>query len=894
VRFRWIALVLLAALGSRAEASSITLPIYIEDNHAGSFYWLAQHLELEEECALIHFDAHSDASALFDSDVLRERLRRVDSVEDRRQLLERWRKSGVVQCFNWIEPLMPSPIKNVIWVPRGKLSKQSARTLRREAAEYLDGQLEASPRAAGSLQHRYRAVAFDDLLAQFKEEGPVVVTIDLDYFADLTMRERAAEFERVWKFVSQCRNLRAVTFAISRPYLTGDEQADSLLRLALRASLSLPTALIEFEPFQNVGNDRSLRAKEIRAQKREVPAFNLTNASEELRALLLANRDRIAVETDPAMWQKLLADWEKEAPRVRLAVKDHEPSTDNIWRLPVSEPAELELETEPWDSAATSVEWIALTPEYSRCHLTAERADTIGFGYGAPPRPRWRETRLRDRGGALPIDSLRKFFDAKTGCGALRLKARVEINHHIRETPAIELRRFAGSGFRAAITEQFGLPYLFGSGELRDGTNTGPETGWGADCANFLVYALRRQGRQIPWSNPKQLKKYLSPVSENIGAGQAALSEADIASGLFVHFGSHVAAVMEDRPPLGTLDEGDLVAHQLEGVPEILSLGELLKARKTARFDLLRVPPDQHTPDLAVGGDVMLGRTVGEQIKNGADPLGGVRSDLESAPWRVVNLECVVSEKGTAAPGKSYSMRAPDEAIRILASAGINAVGLANNHAVDFGNEALIDAIARLRSHGIATAGAAETPELAYRPLFFTGRDGQKAALIALTDVENDPSGAGVASASDQERVASAIAEARAHATFVVCLLHWGEENNSRVTERQRELARWLIDQQVNLVVGCHSHCLQPLDFYHGRPIVYSLGNLVFDGAPTLASWNKGELLTVDFGRGALRAPSLRLIPFRLDTRGFPQTASDPANADSERASGANETYFFR
>ena len=103
-----------------------------------------------------------------------------------------------------------------------------------------------------------------------------------------------------------------------------------------------------------------------------------------------------------------------------------------------------------------------------------------------------------------------------------------------------------------------------------------------------------------------------------------------------------------------------------------------------------------------------------------------------------------------------------------------------------------------------------------------------------------------------------------------MCLVHWGDENTEKVTERQRELARWLIDHDVDVVVGSHSHCLQPLDFYHGRPVVYSLGNLVFDGAPGLESWNRGQLLEVDIGRRGTEEMSIRLRPVRLDAYGFP------------------------
>ena len=77
----------------------------------------------------------------------------------------------------------------------------------------------------------------------------------------------------------------------------------------------------------------------------------------------------------------------------------------------------------------------------------------------------------------------------------------------------------------------------------------------------------------------------------------------------------------------------------------------------------------------------------------------------------------------------------------------------------DFGSEALIDSIARLKANDIAVVGAAETPALACAPQFFTTHDGQKAALLALTDLEGEQNGARIATASDRGRVARAIAE---------------------------------------------------------------------------------------------------------------------------------------
>ena len=857
MNWRWLAVALFAAATRwTATAAPITLPIYIEDNHAGSFYWLADHLDLDEEYTLIHFDAHTDASGIFDSDQIRERLRRVGSLEERHQLLERWRAKGAIQCYNWIEPLMPAPISRVLWVRRGGRTGDE-----REAREQLDGHLEAAPRTAGSFRDRYHAVELDRLRSQLTDQRPVIVTIDLDYFADVPANGVTAEFERVWKFVAECRNLRAITIAISRPYLKSAGQADEILRLALAASLSLPTASIVFEPFAVTGADRSLRAMELQKRKEEIPAFQLAAASEKLRGLLLANRERIAVRTQTEKWEQKLEAWKNETPTVALTVKGHQPSTDGVWRVAAAEETEIELKTE---AAVRQIEWIALTPEYPRCNLATDRGEGTEFAIGAPPRPRWKEMKLAGKDKMLRLGSVEK----ARAFGAMRLKARVEIEGRVRETPAIEVRRFEGTGFRAALTEQFGLPYLFGSGELRAHDQTGPETGFGADCANFVVYALRRQGYAVPWSNPKQLKKYLEPVTERIRPGESPIDEEQIAAGLIVHLGSHVAAVMEDRPPLGVLDANDRVAHQLEGVPEILSLGQLLASRKLERFDLFRVPKRSDQIDLLVGGDVMLGRTVGTEIERGADPLEGIRTVLDRASARLVNLECVLSDKGEAVAGKRYCLRAPLDAAGVLTSARINAVSLANNHAADFGSIALFDALERLRAKEIAAIGAGETVDRVYAPHFFTTRAGTKAAIIPLNDVEENSDA--VANARDRDRVAAALALARKSASFVLVFMHWGDEQMSRVTERQQELARWLIDRGADAIAGSHPHCVQPFDSYRGRPIIYSLGNLVFDGAPTVPSWNRGQLLAFDLG--GVR-PMFHLIPVQLDARGFPQVA---------------------
>jgi poly-gamma-glutamate synthesis protein (capsule biosynthesis protein) len=175
-----------------------------------------------------------------------------------------------------------------------------------------------------------------------------------------------------------------------------------------------------------------------------------------------------------------------------------------------------------------------------------------------------------------------------------------------------------------------------------------------------------------------------------------------------------------------------------------------------------------------------------------------------------------------------------------------------------------------------------------------TTNAGTGVAILALSDIEGASDGVSVASARDHEHVLAAIAEARANATLVLVFMHWGDENTEKVNERQRELARWLIDHGVDAVVGSHPHCVQPFDTYHGRPIIYSLGNLVFDGAPTLPSWNRGQLLEIDAGQRGVRSGSLRLVPVQLDARGFPQLAEADQELERRKSVATAGAAFSR
>ena len=109
--YRWLVVVFVSVGFGNALASSARLPIYIEDSHAGTFYFLAKYLDLDRAHTLLLFDAHSDASPIFNSDSIRAALRSTIGAHAEDDLIRAWRESGKIQCYNWIEPLMPLPFE---------------------------------------------------------------------------------------------------------------------------------------------------------------------------------------------------------------------------------------------------------------------------------------------------------------------------------------------------------------------------------------------------------------------------------------------------------------------------------------------------------------------------------------------------------------------------------------------------------------------------------------------------------------------------------------------------------------------------------------------------------------------------------------------------------------
>jgi poly-gamma-glutamate synthesis protein (capsule biosynthesis protein) len=306
------------------------------------------------------------------------------------------------------------------------------------------------------------------------------------------------------------------------------------------------------------------------------------------------------------------------------------------------------------------------------------------------------------------------------------------------------------------------------------------------------------------------------------------------------------------------LDEGMLVDHVVSVAPAPAS-----------------PPPAQATVHLAFVGDVMLDRTPGKAVEAGAEPFAAMASAFDEADIVVGNLECVVATQGEKVP-KAYNFRANPRVVPLLARY-FTAVSVANNHSGDYGKAAFAEELGLLRAGGVSYVGGGYNLQEAHQPLIIE-KHGLKVALLAYNEIElrSYEAGAdtpGLAWIVDSQVMAD-ISAAKAKADFVIVYPHWGLEYHAQPSERQRSLARQMIDAGADLIVGSHPHVTEGAELYHGKLILYSLGNFVFDdyrdvssdlNEPSRTSW----VLRVELGKDGL--VTWDTVVARTDDSGIPQ-----------------------
>lgn len=236
-------------------------------------------------------------------------------------------------------------------------------------------------------------------------------------------------------------------------------------------------------------------------------------------------------------------------------------------------------------------------------------------------------------------------------------------------------------------------------------------------------------------------------------------------------------------------------------------------------------------------GDVLLS----DYVRNNYNSSGidGILSpdmlrELRNADITVINNEFPFSTRGTQAPDKQFTFRVDPKYVSILTDMGVDIAGLANNHVLDYGADALQDTFETLDAAGIDYMGAGD--DLARASALITKEAGGKtfgflaaSRVIPVVSWDVQNSSPGVFTTYDPSRLVAAIEAAKDNCDYLTVFVHWGIERDEYPQDYQVSMAQQYIDAGADLVIGSHPHVLQGITYYNGKPIFYSLGNFIFN-----------------------------------------------------------------
>lgn len=258
-------------------------------------------------------------------------------------------------------------------------------------------------------------------------------------------------------------------------------------------------------------------------------------------------------------------------------------------------------------------------------------------------------------------------------------------------------------------------------------------------------------------------------------------------------------------------------------------------------------------------GDIFL------KTKDNSDPFKNLKKVFQSQDIIFGNLETVLSNRGSPLP-KRVSLRTESENIRYLKDAEFSIVNIANNHIMDYGEIGLLDTINILEKNNIKFIGAGRNIKEAIEPVILK-KNSSRIGFIGFTSAglvaEEKHSGC---VPLNKELVLNCISKLKKKVDILIVSLHWGIEYIFYPSPEQQQLARILIDNGADLIIGHHPHVIQGVEEYKNGLIFYSLGNCNFgvEQDKNYKGTNIGLIVSIEFLK--MRRKNYELIPIKIDS----------------------------
>ncbi len=263
--------------------------------------------------------------------------------------------------------------------------------------------------------------------------------------------------------------------------------------------------------------------------------------------------------------------------------------------------------------------------------------------------------------------------------------------------------------------------------------------------------------------------------------------------------------------------------------------------------------------DMTIGGDVRKrGDSLFEkELKRQGGDLNfltrNIREILEGDDMTIVNFEGTLTTAPVYKTNNQFVFSAPPEYVRILQEGSIEAVALQNNHVMDHGETGLKETKAALEGAGIVWSDA--------NSMGVYQVHGVSIAMLSYQQYREMVEELLV-------KVPLDVARAKTEHDIVIVSFHWGDELDYKPNANQIKLGRLTIDAGADLVLGHHSHRINPIEEYQGKYIVYSLGNFSFSGNNKPSDMST-FLFQIRFNilESGTQTDSFRIIPSRISSK---------------------------
>jgi hypothetical protein len=236
---------------------------------------------------------------------------------------------------------------------------------------------------------------------------------------------------------------------------------------------------------------------------------------------------------------------------------------------------------------------------------------------------------------------------------------------------------------------------------------------------------------------------------------------------------------------------------------------------------------------ILIAGDFCpIGRTDSYLQSGGYNELfNGFEKITKEVDYSIVNFECPVTKSETKIDKTGPCIKTENlNSFKALKFAGFDLLTLANNHIQDYSGQGVLDTIRYAKENGFEIVGAGQNIAEASKPLV-KEINGIKIGFVNIAEnefcaAETDMPGAYTFDFVDNTKT---INDLRNRVDKIILIYHGGREHYQLPTPEQRTRLRYFITLGVDAIVAHHTHCVSGYEYYEGKPIVYSLGNFIFD-----------------------------------------------------------------